>query len=649
LQVSLQNYWGWVNKNLLRMQHLLLISLFILPSLSFAATNSALIDKAILQAKDLHLAEQPAWLNLLHYKYTLLGELQSQVDDAGFFLAAQGAHNAQAELEADIRAFYSYQASAHPRCIFPARFHWLNTKLNMLADLPAMDCGKFNDWKQKFQAEKVTLLFPSMHLQNPASMFGHTFIRFDRADKNHLLSYTLSYAASYDESDPLLVYSWKGVTGGYPGKFYIRAYFETLQEYSDIEQRDIWEYQLNLNKHEIEQLLRHLWEVKGAHFDYFFLRENCSYRLLALLDVARENINMSIDSHPLYAVPVDTVRDVEKAGLIAAHHYRPSTHNKISQMIEQIGESASQAAINLADVSNSRHSLQETINEFSINQQAKILLLADELLNQNTTLSDQQQKLQLDILSMRSRLAVNPEEVSFNFNATPPEQSHQTARWNLSAGERQINEMQDEVFYELGIRPVFHDLLDVSKGFIDGASISILDTQLRWYQKQQKLKLQSLDLFSLKSIQAVNPWASPLSRKISFKLKQRDISFNEQVLEFETQFSMGYGVEMQSIMVYALASTQLEYATELDKNYGLYVGADVGALWAFDTGGFSGQTEINFQPLYQVAGEEGDIQKLNLGLQINLFDDQALRFEYELLDYEMFDVSELKLSYLMYF
>jgi len=642
LQVILQNYWGCVNKNLPHLRIILLFtSVFMSTSLS-GMTETGSVDALIERAREMQLGDKPAWLNLLHYKSTLLGSRESQADDNGFFLAEDGSHNARAELEANLRGFFSHKESAHPRCLFPARFHWLDAQLNFKDQLPPVDCVKFNNWKEKFKnVEQLTLLFPSMHLENPSSMFGHTFIRFDRPDNNHLLSYTLSYAASYDESDHVLVYSWKGISGGYPGKFFLQAYFETLQEYSDIEQRDIWEYKLNFSKQEIKQLIRHLWEVKGVHFEYYFFRENCSFRLLALLDVARENINMSIDAHPLYAIPVDTVRDVEQVGFITERNYRPATHNKISQMSEQLGEQAGQIAIS---ISNNEYSIQELSESFSIKQQARILQLADELLNQKKNLSTDEAALQLEILSARSHLPVIQREVEFSFNATPPEQSHKSARWQFSTGEH-----EQQRFYEIGLRPAFHDLLDVSKGFVDGASISVLETQLRWYKQEDKLKLESLNFFSLQSIVPVKPWATPVSRKISFKLKQRDLNVAEQITEFETQFSMGYATEVKSILMYAMARGQLEYATELIDNHGLYLGADIGSLWQFDNNFISAQTEINYQLLQAISAEQDDVEKLRIGIQFNILKDHALRFEYEKIEYDLFEVEEGKLSYLIYF
>ncbi len=147
--------------------------------------------------------------------------------------------------------------------------------------------------------------------------------------------------------------------------------------------------------------------------------------------------------------------------------------------------------------------------------------------------------------------------------------------------------------------------------------------------------------------------AIPLSKSVSFKLKQRDISIREQALELETQFSVGYTAEINSLLIYSLVKAQFEYATELDKNYGFYLGANLGGLWRFDMGLLSetitGQTQINYQFLQHISGEDGDVKKLNMGLQFNLIKDQALRLEYNVISYETFDVDEIRLSYLIYF
>lgn len=311
-----QPVWGvlpaWVRYSGLFAQLLILSCL----SMSVAqASDTVTLKLLIQQAADMQLAKDPAWLNLLHYKSHVFGGQYSQADDKNFFLAVDGESNALSELNATLEALLQDNTI---QCRYPARLHWLDSKLDLQQHLSKVECDDFNQWKQKLAVSAVTLVFPSMYLNNPASMFGHTFLRLDQKNKPVLLNYTLSYAARSDEDDNAIEYIYKGLAGGYPGVFAVQPYFETVQSYGDIEHRDIWEYSLNLTQAEVDQLMRHIWEIRNIQFDYYFLRENCSYRLLSLLDVARPGINITRQNHfPLYAAPVDTVRVVMNAGFVA--------------------------------------------------------------------------------------------------------------------------------------------------------------------------------------------------------------------------------------------------------------------------------------------------------------------------------------------
>ena len=606
------------------------------------AARSDLLVPLIEKAKSLKLAQQPAWLNLLHYKSNAWGSLVSQADDAKFFIAESGAKNAQAELEADLRGFFSeldnVESSQHPQCRFPARLHWLNQQLGFAYLLPKVACTKFNEWKPQWNATQITLLFPSMYMGNPASMFGHTFIRFDTMGKSQLLSPTLSYAAAADKTDSLIVFSWKGIFGGYAGRFSMQPYYETLREYSDIEQRDIWEYKLNLTPAETDQLIRHLWEVSGVHFDYFFLRENCAFRLLALLDVARESINMSLSTHPIYAIPVDTVRDIQAAGLIAHTRYRPSTHNKIKQMSRQMDAPGRAAALSIVDKS-------LAVNDLSINlntvQQAQTLEWVNEILGQEQSVN---QALQMQVLSARSQLAIDASQTEFSFSESSPETSHDSARWLLGIGE-----LDNQMFYAAALRLNFHDALDPVQGFPEGVSINILDTQFRWYEDTEQLKLESVDIFSMQSIVSVEKWTTPVSRKLSVQINKRNFSSGERRHVFEMQLAAGYAKNINNVLFYAMANGRVDYAAELENRHASYIGLDAGFLWSFNAFGLNAQSRFVVQEFQQLSGEQGDIQSIQLGVQFNLMSNSGLRFEYKKDKYSILEIDEARLSYLYYF
>ena len=117
----------------------------------------------------------------------------------------------------------------------------------------------------------VTLIFPAAHINSPASMFGHTLLTVDTEPQSRLLAYSINYSAVTRETfGP--IFAFKGLFGFYPGYFSMLPYYAKLQEYSDIDQRDIWEYPLNLSGEEINRLLMHTYEMDWDLLGLLFFR-----------------------------------------------------------------------------------------------------------------------------------------------------------------------------------------------------------------------------------------------------------------------------------------------------------------------------------------------------------------------------------------
>ena len=83
-----------------------------------------------------------------------------------------------------------------------------------------------------------------------------------------------------------LTFAIQGLIGGYPGTFSVLPYYIKVREYSNLENRDLWEYELNLSPEEIEIFVDHLWELGSTYFAYYYLSENCSYHVLGLLEAS---------------------------------------------------------------------------------------------------------------------------------------------------------------------------------------------------------------------------------------------------------------------------------------------------------------------------------------------------------------------------
>jgi len=225
-----------------------------------ASYLNELIDRAVVA----HLADEREWQVLLHYRRTLTGGIGSMQDDPGFFMSPEGKTDPQAELVATLTTFFSDELvgrSKQPaQCAFVARYHWLNEKLQFdERRLPPQPCERFTRWFDDFNAAAITVIFPAGFMNNPSSMFGHTFLRVDgkeQTPQTRILAYTINYAAQLPP-DAGLEYAIKGVFGAYPGYFSTIPYYLKVQEYRDIDNRDIWEYRLNLTEPQVRLLLMH--------------------------------------------------------------------------------------------------------------------------------------------------------------------------------------------------------------------------------------------------------------------------------------------------------------------------------------------------------------------------------------------------------
>jgi len=106
------------------------------------------------------LAHDPFWISLGHYEAAKLGGWRSYVSDKKYFLAPDGAHHPDAELQATLDALYAPASlgNQHPQCVYPARTRWLKAQLQ-LTDLPAPDCAEFKQWFKDVAPHSTVMIF----------------------------------------------------------------------------------------------------------------------------------------------------------------------------------------------------------------------------------------------------------------------------------------------------------------------------------------------------------------------------------------------------------------------------------------------------------------------------------------------------------
>lgn len=265
-------------------------------------------------------ASDPLWLNLLQYDVSRAVP-RSDVLPGDFFLSENGHQDPLAELLAFIDAAYATipdDPNTHAICRFPARVLYLRRALDV-NDLPELSCPDYDAWSGYGRITDATLIFASGSLGDPATFYGHILLKFTsnatfsgvaarQMGHGNLLDTSLNYGAVLPENENAAVYVVKGLFGGYSSTYTSVEYYEQRGNYVESQDRDLWEYELNLTSDQLELLVASSWELYQQENTYYFLSENCAYRFAELVALA---IGQDIDFQGKpWSLPLDVFVDL---------------------------------------------------------------------------------------------------------------------------------------------------------------------------------------------------------------------------------------------------------------------------------------------------------------------------------------------------
>jgi hypothetical protein len=469
-------------------------------------------------ARARRLSETRDWQVLLHYHPTLFGGWRSEADGPGFFLAGPpGRRDPAAELAASLAGFLARGPAGdeHAQCRFPARWEWLKQTLAIDATrAPDVPCPALKTWFTGISPEAATLVYATAYVNSPASMYGHTFLRISRStgEGNPLLDYVVNFAADVDTENGLL-YALKGVVGLFPGRFYVMPYYVKVQEYSNMESRDLWEYPLALSREQVRRLVLHAWETRTTYFDYYFFTRNCSYQLLALIEAAAPELHL-IDRFKGAVIPANTVRVVlDQRGLVGPQRARPSLLSTMKRRRATLSAREVRAAEAWAKTPPGVP-VPGPDPQASPERQALVIDAAYDYLRYREGLhADPGVSFKLRerrMLLARGRLGVPPQDLTIQPDVDAPERSHASARLSLGAG------FADESgpFQTLALRGAIHDLLDPPRGFPSDARLEMGDLQLRFADRARALRLDRFDAIDIVSAAPLDRWVRGVSWKV---------------------------------------------------------------------------------------------------------------------------------------
>ncbi|MDD2791020.1 MAG: DUF4105 domain-containing protein [Sulfurimonas sp.] len=546
---------------------------------------------------------------------------ESEIDDTSFFFAPNGKTDAKAELDATLDAFFNEtrfddNASA---CRFPARKAWLQEQLS-INDFPQVACKAYDAILERLNPKSATLVFPSAHINSPASMFGHTFIRIDSNYKSKLLSYAINYAADADPANTNgIIFAIKGLFGGYYGQYSLLPYYEKLKEYRDAEQRDVWEYNLNLDEAEVLRMTQHIWELNKTHSYYYFFTENCSYNMLWLLEVARPSVHLR-EYFSYDVIPLETIHAAKEEKLIQDINYRASKRTLLLKYEELLNAEYLHTPRALVEGEKKLPEIMDNAN-IDIQQKRYILEAAFEYLeysySKNAMTKEEYLALFHAISTARASLGIGKNiEIQ-----TPAEasQSHRALRLSAAFGTRE----GDSIGF-LGFRPAYHDLEDSPYGFLRGTQIEFANLELSY--TKDTLRVEEATILSIVSLTQ----RSEFFDTFSWRMKSGwDKNFVDKETNFLTTIGAGYSWGNKDGYLYFMLDPLVYVADITTTGVGMSAGLVVD--------GFSFMnTNIEYTNRWYDSGEQQALFKISQNFRSSQNTQIQLKYDYK----ERFDVRE---------
>ncbi|MBU1657827.1 DUF4105 domain-containing protein, partial [bacterium] len=335
----------------------------------------------------------------------------------------------------------------------------------------------------------------------------------------------------------------------------------------DTEQRDIWEYDLDLDEKEVLNMVRHIWELNGTQSRYYFFTENCSYNMLWLIELARPSIHLR-EYFNYQVIPLETVHATKLEGIISNTNYRASKRSillKYEKLIHPLYLHMPRELVNkkiiLEDILNNEH--------MDIQQKRYILEAATEFLEYSFSKNDMNKEDYLELFytisKKRAELGQGQKlniEIPHN-----PINSHRAIKTTLSLGER-----NNETLGFLGIRPAYHDLEDSGYGFLRATQIEFLN--LLFSYKENEVKVENATIISIVSLAQRSEFFDSFSWRTKFGW---DNDYVNNKTNFISTVGFGYSWGNELAYLYGMAEplfyVEDKLVSAMDGSIGLVIDA----------------------------------------------------------------------------
>ena len=549
------------------------------PQIARASKREPYINRLMANARAMQLAESVTWRRMLFIPDRIGQGGTSIIDEPEYFLAENGRYDPEAELEATLNGFLAPQSTGvrgdeHVRCRHPARWTYLSRALGIRAhDLPPIQCKSLDEFLGRLRYDRVSLVFSNYFMNNPASLFGHSFLKLHRvrgkgeADQP-LLDDVVNFSAAVDD-DYSLLYPFKGLLGGYWGFFSLFPYHRKIQEYNNFESRDLWEFDLKLTPDEVQRLELMVWELGGARISYYYVHQNCSYVMLSLLESAAPRLQLT-KQFQIYAVPSDTVRAVALTpDILTGVYYRPSAESRYVLRLKALSPQENLRLKRLIDAD--EPDFAEFTKDCDKYCQARVIDAALEYFDFTEKLAgartaDKYFDLRQKLLLKRAGLGIKSPPLPDDPVSSRVDFGHDSALIGGALGYQS----SDGPFVDLSWRPALQDVSANAVGYQQQMEVKFLDITVRKFAERQGLTLRRLDLLEVTSLHTDLPLITNYAWSFGFG-GEDGFGFGSEAAHMRSFVQWGLGkavaTDDQRFLAYTLVGTDFGHASTPDNSW----------------------------------------------------------------------------------
>ncbi len=580
------------------------------------------------------LAYDSEWIKLLYYKKS--GDKYIGLSsNKNFYIAPTGSTDPYLELkeslkQANLTAPYN---DTHFQCLFPARTKFLKKYFDITA-VPI--CNNLASWKKSYLVDNISLIFASQYVSNPSSAFGHTFLLLKSDKIKEYLQLTFNYSAEVPKDINAAMYVLKGLTGGFEGSYTSLFFIERLYQYGDVENRNLWEYELNFTKQEVNLFIDHLWELqKFFNSPYLFLTDNCSGVILRTIEAIRPSLQLR-NHYKIAIPPAESIKVLEKNNMVKSFKLHLSKQAELKERIALLS-------------SDSVRVVKTAIKEKELAQITRldeIDTLIDYMSFKNHDykgqLPNELENFQKKILVKRSKMKGSTQKIKPAYKKAP-HHSHDYKKINFA--QRWINGSSHQ---SASFRLFIHEIMDPSTGFLPNSSVEIPKLELL-YNKDQDLYLSKLSFINFENIRPYTFYDPALSWGAHASWKRLLTNLNQDHYYLDLYLYGGISRSFFNDSFSLFATIPLNFRAGNFGTYGqMASGLSLGSI--FQLAKFKLLTTINYH--YQLSDfNVRDFYSLNTRLRYALSQNHGLHFDYLKEDEDSgdFKFEDYSLSYSYFF